>query len=131
MFNAASHFLRFRLPAILWALFIFIASSIPEKSLPRFVRHISDKVIHGAVFFIFGLLVYRALEPREKAEKPDWKRLLVSVAAVIAYGISDEVHQAFVPGRTVDIFDASADAVGGILAALVIYLAARRKNAAC
>ncbi len=80
------------------------------------------------IFFIFGLLVYRALAPRDPVEKIDWIRLMISVSAVVLYGISDEFHQGFVPGRSVDVRDALADAAGGLCSAVVIYLNAIRKR---
>lgn len=122
MNDLLKHFVRYQFPAMLWAIIIFIASSIPAAKLPNFTQTLNDKLIHGTIFFIFGLLVYRALEPRQIAEKIEWSRLLIATSAVIVYGVIDEIHQGFVPGRTVDLLDALADAVGGLLAALVIYL---------
>ena len=37
---------------------------------------------------------------------------LLSIVASTAYGISDEIHQYFVPCRTADVMDALADMVG-------------------
>ncbi len=122
-----SHFFRYRFPAILWAIVIFIASSIPGAKLPKIAHLINDKIIHISIFFILGVLVYRALEPPVREDKFDWRRLFISIVAVVLYGVTDEFHQYFVPGRSVDILDASADTAGGILAALAIYLNFRWK----
>ncbi len=46
---------------------------------------------------------------------------MISLSVVILYGLFDEFHQGFVPGRTSDIFDALADAVGGMIY-IVTYL---------
>ncbi len=129
MTEAARHFLRFRSPAILWALVIFTASSIPASDLPRIAHLVNDKIIHAVLYFILGLLIYRALEPRRTPPRFNWSRLVISVAAVVCYGISDEFHQHFVPGRSVDILDATADTAGGIVAALAIVFADRRARA--
>ena len=56
------HFIRHQLPAIVWALVIFTASSIPASRIPHFMFKISDKLIHASIFLVFGLFVYRALE---------------------------------------------------------------------
>jgi VanZ family protein len=122
------HFLRYQLPAIVWALVIFAASSIPASKLPRLVLKISDKIIHASVFLVFGLLVYRALEIRIQRSSFDWRRALLTVCAVTAYGVLDELHQSFVPGRTTDVWDATADATGGLLSALILYLVYRRRK---
>ncbi len=115
------HFLRYRVPALLWACIIFAASSIPSTKFPQLFHRINDKVIHAAIFCVLGLLVYRALEPRVKATTLAWGRLVVAVLIVSLYGLSDEFHQRYVPGRSVDVLDFTADTVGGILAAAVIY----------
>ncbi len=122
------HFIRYQLPALLWAVVIFVASSIPSSRLPKFALTLNDRFVHGAIFFIFGLLVYRALARRIPVERIDRMRLLISVSAVILYGISDEFHQGFVPGRSFDVRDTLADAAGGICSAIVIYLHAIRKR---
>jgi len=49
---------------------------------------------------------------------------LLAVLASTVYGVTDEVHQRFVPGRTADLLDLAADAVGATIAA-VGALAAR------
>ena len=44
---------------------------------------------------------------------------LLSLSIVILYGISDEYHQSFVPGRTASIFDVGLDLVGGLIGLIV------------
>jgi VanZ family protein len=122
------HFLKYQFPAILWAAVIFGLSSIPGTKLPEFTHLVSDKILHAGVYFVFGLLVYLALEPRVKADTFDWKRLLFSIVVVVLYGLSDEFHQGFVPGRTEDILDAAADTAGGLLAAAFIVVLAWRRR---
>jgi VanZ family protein len=122
------HFIRFQLPAVTWALLIFIASSIPESKLPKVTRMVDDKIVHATIYFVLGLLVYRALEPRNPTHTFSWKRLLISIAVVIVYGITDEYHQGFVPGRTEDVLDATADTVGGLLSAAMMFLIEHRKQ---
>ena len=114
------HFIRFQLPAIVWAFVIFLLSSIPATRLPRFAHLFNDKFVHASIFFVLGLFIYLALEPKIRPASFDWRRLIIATSAVILYGVSDEFHQGFVPGRTVDVFDAAADSLGGFLSALVI-----------
>jgi VanZ family protein len=122
------HFLRYKFPAVLWAIVIYIASSIPGAKMPRFIHHINDKLLHISVFFVLGLLVYLALEPRAKTPFLNWKRCAIAVLVVVVYGMTDEFHQAFVPGRTVDILDVTADTIGGLLAAAVVIIGSRFKE---
>jgi VanZ family protein len=121
------HFLRYQSPAVAWALLIFILSSIPGTKLPEIAHEINDKIEHASVYFIFGLLIYRAIEPRNNLHHFSWMRLIVSIGIVILYGITDEIHQGFVPGRTEDVLDAAADTTGGFLSAVVMYIVERRR----
>lgn len=45
---------------------------------------------------------------------------MITVSTTL-YGISDEYHQSFVPGRDVSALDALADGVGGFLAAQMLF----------
>ena len=122
MSGRANHFFRYRFPAIFWALVIYAASSIPANDLPNIFLLKFDKLIHIGIFFVLGVLVYRALEPYIRAERFDWKRAILVVVIVIAYAFSDEFHQSSVPGRSVDGNDILADTVGGMLSGLFVYV---------
>ena len=124
------HFLRYQFPAIGWALLIFIGSSIPAKYIPTHKIFTYDKLIHLTLFLIFGVLVYRAVRPTREGELFRWVRVFFSISVVILYGVLDEIHQGSVPGRTLDIWDAAADSLGGILAAIIVYINHRRARSA-
>jgi len=97
--------------AALWAALIFWLSSSPDAQggvglidlLPY-----GDKLAHGVAFGLLGAFVYLA-------SRNVWLALLLASA----YGVSDEIHQAFVPGRSADVLDWLADTLG---AALFIFL---------
>ena len=60
----------------------------------------------------------------------DWKlrplRGLAIVTAIVSgYGIIDEIHQYFVPGRFASVLDWVADTLGGILGGIAGMMAAR------
>jgi VanZ family protein len=73
-----------------------------------------DKVAHFGAYLVLGLcLAYgNALGPRF----PTFVPLLLGWL----YGASDEFHQHFVPGRSVDFYDWVADALG-ITAGLLLF----------
>jgi VanZ family protein len=55
----------------------------------------------------------------------------VALACLLAtlYGVTDELHQLFTPRRSCDFYDVVADAVGGLLGAvLAAALVARRRD---
>ncbi|PTY03231.1 VanZ family protein [Opitutaceae bacterium EW11] len=94
-------------------LVIFVASSqsqVAGPSIPNF-----DKVAH---FFAYGLLgTLWARVPSVQRSKPLGIWLAVLLAS--AYGVSDEFHQSFTPGRSVDFFDWLSDTCGAALAVWV------------
>ena len=86
-----------------------------------------DKVAHVIAYFIMGGLFYRAM-----ALSSDWdKRKLILFAALAAslYGLSDEYHQSFIPGRFAMLDDVVADSIGSILGALCSSLLYVRSQA--
>ncbi len=111
--------LRF-VPAGLWAFLIFFLSS--QSRLPRIPGAFPgvDKLAHAAVFGVFAfLLLYADRFPR------GWRGLFW-VGIAFLYGVSDEIHQSFVPGRTVDIYDGLADLTGALLAFAFVHVALPR-----
>ena len=51
-------------------------------------------------------------------------RILAATVLATLYGVSDEIHQMFVPPRTPDWQDVCADALGAMTGAVVVGLAA-------
>jgi VanZ family protein len=99
-------------PATLWFAFIFALSAQPSLPSPS---HISDKEAHAFTYGVLAVLCLMGLTGWR------WRRvagasLLAAFVIAVLYGISDEFHQAFVPGRTPDVADVVADAVGAALA---------------
>jgi len=97
---------------------IFRGSSIPGSQIPgRFstLGHLGEYAILGA------LIAW--------ASSREWKlsrALVFAVALASLYGISDELHQWFVPGRMSDPVDWVADTVGALLGATLVVLGASR-----
>jgi VanZ family protein len=89
--------------------FIFIASSIPQP--PDVATWLPDKLAHGLLYAGLGGLLVRGLTG-------GWTRpvtlrvALAAVAIATLYGVTDEIHQSFVPKRNVDVFDVVADFAG-------------------
>ncbi|MGD8768566.1 MAG: VanZ family protein, partial [Desulfobacterales bacterium] len=51
-------------------------------------------------------------------------KLMVILSVVLSslYGVSDEIHQYFVPFREADLLDVLADTLGGILGVYIYHL---------
>jgi VanZ family protein len=150
-------------PVILWAGFIFFLSSygnplqspvvtsiqaeansidIPDVSirpmlpkiglsdLANIVNHseLTRRSFHLLLYLILGYLVYRALIA-STGRYAFW----VALAACSLYGLSDEFHQRFVPGRSFQWPDIAFDVIGALLGILLYHcfirvLAHRRRK---
>lgn len=75
----------------------------------------ADKVAHTGLYTILGLLVARAFIEGDLSRFTQWVFILTVVITSL-YGISDEFHQSFVPGRTPDVYDWITDTLGALLA---------------
>lgn len=80
-----------------------------------------DKVAHLTEYGGYALLTARALFPL-MGRRPRWTRWGVAVLWCLLYAVSDEAHQAFVPGRSCDPYDALADVSGALTAGGVCEL---------
>ena len=93
---------------------IFYISSRPAPEIFRTQYIFSqDKFLHMGVFFLLAFLIARGFFWEGKPWKPLW--LWTAIALSALYGISDEVHQAFVPERTSEFADWVADLIGACL----------------
>jgi len=110
--NKLSLNLFYRLPVIALSVFIFWQSSYPGMiSEPLFAY--DDKVLHFGIYAILAILAARNLA----VEKPLWSPAKIKTIAILfacLYGMSDEIHQAFVPERDASAWDLFADCAGSI-----------------
>jgi len=93
---------------------IFALSSVPD--VPGLPGGMSDKTAHGLLYAGLGLLLVRALAGGRPATTGGGTVVLAILIAV-AYGLSDEAHQLFVPNRQFDLHDLAADGVGATVGA--------------
>lgn len=70
-----------------------------------------DKAAHALEYAVLGLLLARAFGG-------GWRRVLAAVAVAALYGLTDEWHQSFVPGREATLGDWAADWAGALAGAI-------------
>jgi VanZ family protein len=94
--------LRLWLPVVAWAGLIFALSSVPDLGTGLGGWDlVLRKLAHAAEFAVLGALLLRASG-----------RTGIAFALGALYAVSDEVHQAFVPGRMGSPLDLAIDVVG-------------------
>lgn len=115
---ARSVTLRYLVPLLAWLVAIFAISSIPNAhgageagaGGPGTTSQLAHVIEYGVLSFL-AIRCARAWFPR--------RRLVLLLAAswlfAVAYGISDEIHQSFVPRREASVDDVLLDAVGAVL----------------
>lgn len=94
--------------ALYWASAQEISGKEPAVNVP-------DKLAH---FIAYGLLATLILRTDFFCKKGT-KGMLWAVGIASLYGISDEWHQYYVPGRFSDVMDWVADTLGALLAAFL------------
>ncbi len=136
-------------PAIAWAGVLFSLStdtfsaehtgSILEPILRWFRPGITEdqfeaihffirKSAHFTEYFIFCLLIYRAMRGARQGWRWSWGFEALFFAA--AYSALDEVHQAFVASRTASAYDSLLDSTGAFVALAALWLWFRWRPAA-
>jgi len=120
----AAHRLLAWTAALVWMALLFVASA--QSRLPAASERIWDKAAHAGAYFVLGWLLLRALSAHRR---PLRGATLWAVALTVAYGVSDEWHQSFVPSRTASWADVLADSIGALLAAVLWHGLRRRAGA--
>lgn len=93
---------------------VFGLSAQPRLPTGPFAN--ADKWAHAITYATLAAAWLRALAGG-RWEGVTVGRALWAAVAAVAYGVTDEWHQSFVPGRSADAIDLVADAVGAGLAA--------------
>jgi VanZ family protein len=114
------------LPTLLWMLAIFYLSARTGDDmggwLSQFQRFIPFMEGldwgHFLAYFILSLTYAWAFG----IHRLTWVIKLAVVLLCTLYGVTDEIHQSFVPGRTPDVMDIRNDAIGAALAMLFVTI---------
>ncbi|GHV48305.1 hypothetical protein AGMMS49546_38750 [Spirochaetia bacterium] len=111
-----------KLPAILVIAGIWFLSSQSILPKPKGIFGF-DKFQHLLAYFVLAFTAGLWF-PRQKWQRPGVALLLIAAAISSAYGVIDEVHQYFTPGRDCNIWDWLADTIGALLGAGAMKFAA-------
>ena len=111
--------------ALLYMGLIFVISSF-EVEIPG-IQHVPlrDKGIHFIEFAVLGWLC-AAASSRTWPSASAWRTATFAVFVSVLWGLSDEIHQAFVPGRSSEVADVIADLLGSMAGAAASLLLSNR-----
>ena len=122
------HFVLYWLPVMVWMGVIFLISSLPKATLratrqeltnhPALTNHSAygewlTPIGHTVEFAVLAVLLYRLLTSYPGLGG----RYVLGGAFVltVSYGLTDELHQYFVPGRNVSVVDIALDGLGALI----------------
>ncbi|MCS6798339.1 MAG: VanZ family protein [Myxococcota bacterium] len=112
-------------PALACMALIWVLSSMSMPPLVPSGGPWTDKLLHAVEYTVLGVLTAHG----SSATWPGaarWRLAIFGTAVATGWGLLDELHQAFVPGRMSDWRDLAADAVGASVGATTrILLGAR------
>jgi VanZ family protein len=115
-----------KLPALVLAAVIWYLSSQPVLPRPKGLLGF-DKFQHLVAYF--ALAAATALWfSREKWRRPGFGLPAFTAALGSVYGVIDEIHQYFVPGRDGSVGDWLADTLGACLAVAAVKLIMKTKT---
>ncbi|TCS83213.1 VanZ family protein [Tepidibacillus fermentans] len=113
------------IPSIFVMIGIFYLSSRTGSELNQMFPFFKDlNWGHLVAYFILAMTFIYALI----GKFPLIKSMVVAVVLSVIYGLTDEWHQMYVPGRTPDIHDLVNDFIGAIVGVIVFYFWVRKKE---
>lgn len=112
---------KFWLPAVIWAVIIFLFSNFPTARVApvSWQDFLFKKTIHLTEYAIFFTLWFRALKNTANFSLPKTARWVF--IWTVLYAVTDEFHQTFIDGREGTVRDVIIDGVGALLAWLLIW----------
>ncbi|MEW6330042.1 MAG: VanZ family protein [Pseudomonadota bacterium] len=83
----------------------------------------ADLLAHAAAYGVLCMFLALSFVPPFVM---NWRQVLLLTILVTAYGVTDEYHQSFVPGRDASLLDVLADGTGGFIVAWIMHWRYRR-----
>jgi VanZ family protein len=83
-----------------------------------------DKVVHFNIFGVLSIFLIKAIQER----KPEYslkKSIVIAVIISTFFGLTDEIHQYYVPYRNCDVYDLLADFLGSLFFSYAFWLTSK------
>lgn len=104
------------------AVAIFYISSLRLEGGPS--SEILSIIYHFSAFFCFSFFLFISSAQGKKNNLIFFFVIIIS----LNYGILDELHQYFVPGRTCTFFDIGIDSLGILFASMIYFIRVEYRN---
>lgn len=98
-----------------WCVVLFALSSVPGNHYPQVSWAFADKLVHISLYMLLGIFAWFFFKQRNRG-------ILSALTFSIIYGLSDELHQVWVPRRSASFADVVADAVGASIGLIIVCL---------
>ncbi|KAB2840209.1 MAG: hypothetical protein F9K45_09235 [Melioribacteraceae bacterium] len=105
-------------PLYIYWITLFALTSFPTDALPSF--GIGDKFEHLIAYFVLIIFMQLTFHFQEKFEKLKKSNQFYAIVISCLYGVFDELHQYFIPGRYCDILDLLANFAGIFIASYLV-----------
>jgi len=102
------------IPLGIYWLVLLTATSLPGPSLPPIFITFGDKIKHFGAYMILAILLAVTLRVQDKFPSLKYAYIKFTFIFIGYYGIFDEIHQIFIPGRSFDLLDYVADLLGAL-----------------
>ena len=121
---------RSRIAAIAWGVFLFTLTSWPSPPRLPLVARIPnfDKLVHFTLYAVEAWLLYRSVR-WPGGRRFSFTRALAIVGAMAVWGVADETHQTWIPGRSMEGEDVGADVAGAAAGAVVASVVSGKRGA--
>jgi VanZ family protein len=110
--------LRYYAPAIVWALVVLLATSIPASSIPKVLRisiNDLDKLIHFVMFAVLGVLLAFAFYKQPEKSYTHKNFIFLAVIVGVVFGmITEGVQHFFISSRSGEYLDLVANFFGTV-----------------
>lgn len=103
---------------------VVLGRKLEDKEKKQYIKYLVvpvRKMAHALVYLVLGILVSSLLGVDDK------KKVLYAVLFTFLYASFDEIHQAFVPGRSCEVRDVLIDTLGAFIGCFNYYIIKRRK----
>jgi VanZ family protein len=120
-------FLKYHFLFFFWLALIFAESSFSAEFYPKVDIIDADKIVHIGIYGLLALFCYVSIIHQKKFNLLQKYPVYYAVVITGIYGITDELHQLFVPNRNCDFYDWLADFSGGVIMGLIIKYYLQKK----